>query len=815
MNFAINIALLKNKIVMKSPRQVIILLWIVMLAPLSMIAQTGVIKGRVSNKLTNEPLPFATVQILGDTKGAQTDENGNYEIRDLAPKLYNVKASFVGFKDISVFEVQVSNAKYLELNFELEELTEGLQEVVVKASPFKKTEESPTSLRTIGVTEIARNPGGNRDISKVIQSLPGVTATPAFRNDLIIRGGAPNENRFYLDDVEVPNINHFATQGASGGPVGMLNVTFIKEVDFYSGAFPANRGNAMSSVFNFRQRDGATDRWRYTGTVGASDFGLTAEGPLSKKTSFLFSARRSYLQFLFAALKLPFLPTYNDAQMKIKYKPNDKNEITFMFLGALDQFKLNLEERNNEDNAYILDYLPVSPQWNYTNGVVWKRFDKTGYWTFVLSRNMLDNKAYKYLNNDEAKGKTFDYESQEIENKARAERTTRIGKWKFLYGLNYEFAKYNNFTFQQRNIGTQAVQINYRSDFNLNKYGGFAQVSRQLLDEKLTLSGGLRIDGNDYNSKMRNPFNQLSPRASLSYAITPQLAFNASTGIFYQLPPYTTLGYQKNGVFVNQDRLKYIQNSQAVAGFEYNTKFDARFTVETYYKKYKNYPFLLREQIALANLGADFGAIGNDEAESRAEGRTYGVEFLYQQRLYKGFYGILSYTYGRSEFEDKNGTLIPSAWDSRNIVVATLGYQFKRNWEIGVKYRSSTGLPYTPDAAESNIVSIWDVNGRALPDYNRLNTLRTNNFATFDFRIDKKWFKKKITWNLYFDIQNVLGAAVNTPVTLLNRPLDANFVPTGNAPTFRDANGILRYETKQITNATGNAVPSFGLQVEF
>ena len=263
-----------------------------LLTPLSIFAQTGIIKGRIANKLNNEPLPFATVQVVGTQKGAQTDDNGNYEITGLEPKLYNIKVTFVGFKDIELFEIQVTNAKPTELNFDMEEATAGLQEVVVKASPFRKTEESPVSLRTIGVTEIARNPGGNRDISKVIQSLPGVTALPTFRNDLIIRGGAPNENRFYLDDIEVPNINHFATQGASGGPVGMINVTFLKEVDFFSGAFPANRGNSLSSVFNFRMREGASDKWRYTGTVGTSDFGLTAEGPLSTKTTFLLSARR-------------------------------------------------------------------------------------------------------------------------------------------------------------------------------------------------------------------------------------------------------------------------------------------------------------------------------------------------------------------------------------------------------------------------------------------------------------------------------------------------------------------------------------------
>jgi TonB dependent receptor/CarboxypepD_reg-like domain/TonB-dependent Receptor Plug Domain len=793
-----------------------ILSFLLFFTPLSIFAQTGIIEGRVANKINNEPLPFATVQIVGTTKGAQTDVDGKYRIDGLAAKLYNIKVSFVGFKEQAVFEIQVLNSKPTIANFDLEEETAALNEVVVKASPFRKTEESPVSLRTIGVTEIARNPGGNRDISKVIQSLPGVTATPAFRNDLIIRGGSPNENRFYLDDIEVPNINHFTTQGSTGGPVGMLNVTFVKEVDFFSGAFPSNRGNSLSSVFNFRQRDGASDKFRFTGTVGSSDFGLTSEGPLSKKTTMLVSVRRSYLQFLFKAIGLPFLPNYNDMQVKFKYKPNDKNEISYVFLGALDEFSLDTANRKTEANAYLLDNIPIQPQWNYANGITWKNFDKTGYWTFVASRNMLDNTAYKYPFNDDKKPRIFDYKSQEIENKLRAERTTRLGKWKFLYGINYEFAKYNNRTLQTLNLKDSVVKINYASAFTMNKYGGFAQISRQLAGDRLTLSGGVRVDGNDYNSSMKNPFNQFSPRFSLAYALTPQLSFNANTGIFYQLPPYTTLGFKdKTNLFVNQPNMKYIRAEHVVAGFEFNTKFDSKFSIEGYFKNYSRYPFLTRPQISLANLGAGFGAIGNEAATSTSKGRAYGVEFLFQQRLYKGFYGILAYTYGRSEFTDGKGVYAPSAWDSRNIAVATLGYQFKGNWEVGIKYRASTGLPYTPDAPESNIVALWQATGQAIPDYSKLNTLRTNSYNTFDFRIDKKWYGKKATWNVYFDIQNALGASVVVPQTLLARPLDTNKRPIGEAPTFKDAKGVLRYETRVLENGTGNATPSIGLQVDF
>ncbi|MEY3321322.1 MAG: hypothetical protein RLZZ417_905, partial [Bacteroidota bacterium] len=536
-------------------------------------AQTGIIKGKITNKLTNEPIGFATVVIPEINKGVTSDESGNYEITGLTPGLYNVSASYLGFKDGAVFEIQVTNARPAQVDFQLEESIEELTEVVVQASPFKKTEESPVSLRTIGIAEIQRNPGGARDISRVIQSLPGVTTTASFRNDLIIRGGAPNENRFFLDDVEVPNINHFATQGASGGPVGLINVNFINEVDFFSGAFPANRGNALSSVFNFKQREGRSDRIGGNFMVGASDIGLTLEGPIGKKGTFLVSSRRSYLQFLFQAIGLPFLPTYNDFQAKIKFKLDDKNEITFIGLGAIDQFELNLEANDTEDQQFLLDQLPTTPQWNYTNGLVWKHYTQKGYWTFVISRNMLDNKAIKFAGNDDSKpeNKILDYQSQEIENKLRIERTLRTGDFKLTYGGGYEYVKYNNNTFNKIFTASGAQTINYTSAFNMGKYSLFSQASQNFNKDKLVLSAGLRVDGNTYSSDMANPINQLSPRFSLAYALTKKLSLNFNTGIFYQLPPFTILGYQQNGEFINKtNNIKYVGNKQVVLGLEYN-----------------------------------------------------------------------------------------------------------------------------------------------------------------------------------------------------------------------------------------------------
>ena len=797
-----------------------LLLFLAILFAGTATAQTGIIQGKVTDALTNEPIMFATVAVSGTTLGTTTDLDGQYLLGDLPVGLYTIAVSYVGYEDQARYEIQVSSGRPVILDFQLEEQTTQLEEVVVKASPFKRTEESPLSLRTIGVAEIQRNPGGNRDISKVIQTLPGVTSVSSFRNDLIIRGGAPNENRFYLDEVEVPTINHFATQGASGGPVGLINVNFIREVDFYSGAFPANRGNSLSSIFNFQQADGRSDRIGGTALLSATDIGATLEGPIGDKTTFLLSARRSYLQFLFQALGLPFLPTYNDFQAKVKYKIDQKNELTFIGLGAIDQFRLNLEADETEEQQFLLNNLPESPQWNYTNGLVYKHFTDQGYWTFVLSRNMLNNQAIKYADNDESSedNKILDYKSQEIENKLRIENTTRYGDIKINVGVGYEYVKYNNRTFNRIFTSAGAQTVDFRSDLAFHKAAIFGQISRKMINDRLVVSAGLRLDANSYSDEMQNPLEQISPRLSVSYAITDRLSINANSGRFYQLPPYTVLGYQEGGRLINRENgIEFIRADHFVAGLAYNTATSSKISIEAYYKSYSDYPFLLRDSLTLANLGGDFGVVGNEPAISRSAGRTYGVEVLFQQRLFKGFYGIAAYTLGWSEFEDKDGRFVPSSWDARHIVNLTLGKRFGRNWEAGINWRFQTGLPFTPFASTSSLAQSWDVTGRGIPDYGQLNTQRTSVVNGLDIRIDKKWFFPRWSLNVYLDIENVTANAVGLPQLILDRPLDENNRPVGGPVVINpnDPPEQQRYALKEINDATGTRIPSIGVMVEW
>src|SRR6056297_2893062 len=355
-------------------KRLFLVLILIFISHYSVISQPGkgTIKGRVYNAQSNEPVPFANIVIWETTIGSVSNYDGEFSFTGLKPGYVKLKVSSIGYETYVTESLMVTNAKTSYIEIPLKEKTEQIESVVVKASPFRMQKESPVSLRRIGVEQIEKNPGANRDISRVIQSFPGVSSSVSFRNDVIVRGGGPSENVFYLDGVEIPNLNHFSTQGASGGPVGIINVDFVREVDFYSGAFPANRGGAVSSVLDFRQVDGNKEEMKYRATIGASDLALTLDGPLADNASIIFSVRRSYLQFLFSVLELPFLPTYNDAQFKSRRRLDEKNEIILIGLGALDQFELNKDANETPDQRYILNYLPVNEQWNYTGGMVYK-----------------------------------------------------------------------------------------------------------------------------------------------------------------------------------------------------------------------------------------------------------------------------------------------------------------------------------------------------------------------------------------------------------------------------------------------------------
>lgn len=785
------------------------------ISSLSLYSQVGSININVFDDFSKKPLT-ATVKILGGNE-EQFSGTGNILISDISSGTYTFEIVSEGYSPSYLNEINVVPNQNLTFSVGLTTFATDIQEVTITRKAYKTTAESPVSLRSITSEEVQKNAGSNRDVSKAILSFPGVGSTATFRNDLFIRGGSSAENKFYIDGIEVPVINHFQTQGASGGPRGIITVDFIKDVDFYSGAFPAKKNGVLSSLFEFNLKQARKDKLGYKAVLGLDDMQLMVDGPLSKDQSWsgLFSVRKSNLQLLFKGIGLPFLPSYYDTTFKISKKYKSGDELYFIGLGAIDKFEFNDNAKKTLSNLTLIDRLPNSPQWNYTVGAGYRHLVENGNWLFTWSRNMIDNQAIKYYRNIETpQNLLYDYQSREAENKVRIDRNFKLNDYQFSAGTNVNFAKYsNNSTIKQVNQNTiDFDQIS--SELNLVQYGLYLQTAKKFLEDKMQISVGARVDGSNYSDLTNNPFNQFSPRFSLNYKFAENWAANFNTGIYYQLPAYTSLGFQLNNNLVNKNSLKYIQNTHFVGGLEFNGKDNLRFSLEGYYKKYKNYPFSLRNQISLANIGGDFGVVGNEPLDSRGFGETYGVEFLAQKRTLNNFYGIVAYTFGFSKFSDSAGNLLPSSWDSRHILTMTTGKYFKRNWNLGARFRLQSGLPETPyDLQRSALVNIWNVANGPVQDFTQLNSLRGNVAHQLDIRAEKKWIFKKWQFTTYVDVVNVYGSksASNLPVVNLQRDASDNgIIANPNAPQNQ------QYYLLETGSADKNTpLPYFGFIFEF
>ena len=767
------------------------------------------VKGTVIDKSNRQPLEFINVMIVGLNKGGVTNAEGKFSIGQVPPGIYRLQASAIGYKTVTTPEYILST-RDLHIQIEMEENQTELEGVTVTASPFRRDIESPVSLRIIGLQEIEKSPGANRDISRIVQSYPGVTFSPiGYRNDLIVRGGSPSENRFYLDGVEIPNINHFSTQGASGGPVGILNADLIREVNFYTGAFPTDKGNALSSVLDFKLRDGDMERNSLKATLGASEVSLASNGHLGKKTSYLVSVRQSYLQFLFDMLGLPFLPTFTDAQFKLKTRFDARNELTVLGLGGIDKMKLNTKA-NNEDNEYILSYLPKIQQETFTLGAVYRHYAGAHVQSVVASHSYLNNRNTKYQQNDESDPDhlMLRLRSTEQNTQLRLENSSSFRNWKVTVGTSLDYSQYSNTTFQK--VYTDHAQtFDYHTYLGIMRWGLFGTVNYTSIDERFTASLGLRADANNYSAAMKDLSDQLSPRLSLSYQLTEHWSLSGNAGLYYQLPPYTALGFKNNnGLYANKYALRYMQVSQGSVGLNWRKGDTFEVSVEGFYKDYDKIPLSVADGIPLTCKGNDYGVIGNELLTSTAQGRSYGAELLLKWLVAKKLNLASSFTLFKSEYRtDKESEYIASAWDNRFIFNLRGTYNLPRHWSVGMKVSCIGGAPYTPyNADKSSLVTAWNAQGKPYYDYTRYNEERLPAFTQVDIRIDKTFYLKRCMLGFYIDLQNIAGSKLKQADVLMS----TGVIKNPDAPIAEQRNVM-----KSLKQESGTLLPTLGITFEY
>lgn len=760
---------------------------------------TGQLRGYIYDE-SGFPLVGANAILDATQKGAITNKDGLFIIDNIEPNTYNLTVSYLGYASVTEFNVIVKSVGNQPLTFNLKEVSNEFNEIVIKNSQVSRPKETPVSFQKLTAVEIATYPGGNNDIVKVAQSLPGISpSVGGFRNDLIIRGGGSNETVYYLDGVEIPNINHFSTQGSAGGPVGLLNVSFIEDVSLSSSSFGAQYDNPLSGVLQFNQRSGNRNKFAGNIRVSASETALTLEGPIFKanseesNTSYLVSVRRSYLQFLFGVIGLPIRPDYWDYQYKVTHKIGDLDEINIIGVGSIDNFSIEAPEIFNEEQQATLEQVPFIEQKTNTVGISWKhRFkDSSNFMRTVLSNNRLQNTFTRYEDNENQENPFFINDAVEQETKLRFEYNRFFNGFKLSTGFNTQISDYRNSTFDQRN------SLNYNTDINFLKYGAFANITKSFLNNKLDVSAGFRVDADGFtNTSLLETF---SPRVSASYEFIDTWKVNASIGSYFKIVPYTILGFRDaSGTLVNQNS-NYTQSNHYVIGVSKEFSKSSSISLEGFYKGYEDYPVSIRDQVSLANKGTGFEVLGNEPIATVGKGRAYGLELLFQQKLTNNFYGIFSYTYFFSSFTGfDTQEFTPSVWDSRHLISFTGGYKLKKNWELSSRWRFAGETPFVP----VNIAASTPIYPDIVLDYDRLGEENLNVFSQVDVRIDKKWNFKKLALNLFFEVQNVLFQEIPQP------------------PQFglsRNANGMINNPRalETIPSDSNSPIPVIGIVVDF
>jgi len=706
--------------------------------------EKGGISGKVVDKINQQPVIGAVVEIIGLNLKTGTDDNGFFYFESVSQGKYSFRFSSIGYQNLVIDNISVNSGVIEDVLAEMSIVE--TDEIVVEDERFTKPGDISSSFKNLTFEEIRSTPGGFEDIGRVVQTLPGVSFVNDGRNDLIVRGGAPTENLFLVDNSYVPNINHFGSQGATGGPTSIINLDFIRDVNFITGGFSAKYGDKLSSVLEIKQREGS--RLKFMGNIdlSATGFGAVIEGPIGsdRKGSWLVSAKRSYLDFIFNAAGFGFVPEYYAFQGKGVYDLSKNNILTLNIISNVDKVKFNNEdEEDRQDNSLLLD----NDQWGYVVGAEWKSLlSSKSYSTLNLTRTFTN---YNYSGKDVNGVEYFKNISKEGETGLKGEYNLQaIKTGQLTVGFEGKLVNFRNEIVKEQDTlyfinpetGSRYIldAVNLNSDEYSYKASAFAQWT-QFVASRLKFNFGIRYDYFDYIEK--NGY--LSPRASAQLNLVHDLYLNMSYGIFYQSPSYIWL-VSNTG---NQN-LEDIRADHYIGGLEYIFMPDLKASVEVYYKKYNKYPVsTVRPYFILSNNGGNFENENNFGLEpliSDGTGYANGIEFFIQKTFSNNYYFNLNLSIYRAKYTSLDNVERNSDFENRVLFTTFGGYQFNNGWTLGGKFRFVGGRPYTP---------INPIDGTQLvPEYN---IARLPDYYSLDVRVEKKWSFSAWTLITYIDIQNI------------------------------------------------------------
>lgn len=707
-------------------------------------SSTGTIKGKVIVSDGLYPLIGVNIALKDKNRGTTSDLEGNFEISKLPIGSYTLVYSYIGYETFTQTDIIVRPGRITFVEAKMIESSLKMDDVVVSAGYFNQIEAQPVSIVNFSAEEIRRSPGAAGDVSRILFGLPSLAKTNDQKNSLIVRGGSPVENAFFVDNIEIPNINHYGTQGSSEGPIGVINIDFLKDVNFLAGGFGVNYGDRLSSVMEMTFREGNREQFDFQLDASFQALGGQVEGPICKgKGSYLFSARRSYLDWIFSSTQINSpVPTYSDYHTKVVYDLSDKMKLSILDIASIDKSNQSYEEGVKFEDNYFGHYNGSKNTFGINLLNIWNR---SGYSNLSFSHNYLD--ISNGVSEVRTKGKLYFNESTEHEFALRNLNHFKLSddaQLQFGFDAKYSTNDYDHhyYPFVDKQ-GYTSPELAVNNKFNGSKAGLFASVKWNALTD-LSITTGLRADYFDYNRETN-----ISPRMNITYNLTDVTQLYVSGGMFHQTLPFIILSQSQS--------FKDLKNPLAyhsILGVSHLLTEDTRLTLEVYSKDYRDCPINPNqpEEFVMDQAVENPVFMNNSKLENIGKAYSRGIELMIQKKLAADFYGMVSASYFRSRFLDGTSTWRNRVYDNKFTFSAEGGYKPNDEWDFSLRWIYAGGAPYSPfDAAASETAF------KGIVDKSRMYTERLPDYHSLNVRVDKRFNFYSSNIVLYISVWNVYG----------------------------------------------------------
>ena len=702
--------------------------------------KTGKVSGRVIDAVSQSPVVGASVVLMGKPFGAATDEKGEFTFIDVPVGSYSLSCSAVAYETVVKTDIIVHPSRVTFVVTALPTRTVEIDGIQVTSSYFPVDPAQPTSSTGFSGEEVRRAPGSAGDVSRIVALLPSIAKVNDQLNSLIIRGGTPTESGFYVDNIEIPNINHFPLPGSSGGPISLINVDFVRDVSFSAGGFGAGYGDRLSGIMDLKFREGNREEFDAQLDLNFAGFGFVSEGPINRgKGSWMLSVRRSYLDLLVEAIGTGVAPRYSDYQGKLVYDLSPRHQVSVLAIAGKDFIEFDSTRSVEDGNIIYGTYegyeLATGANWRY----LWGRKGYSNTSLSVLSTDF----SGRFWETNTGEWLT-DEATRETSLQLRNVDVLMLGQRSHLeLGIEgkYFFNDYDIHVTQYTDpLGGLQPELDMDVRVESPWMGIFGSLSTALTS-RLTTTAGVRYDYLEYNDHA-----QVSPRFSFDYRLGARTNFRGATGLYNQHLPLVLL--------TQWPRNRQLHDPQAyhyVLGLDQLLTDNTRLTLETYYKRYDRFPVdTLQPQLFVVDELAYRGFFGNYASlVDIGRARSYGVELTVQKKLVEGTYGLVSAGWSKSQYRGLDGVWRNRVYDNQFVASMEGGYKPNNRWEFSLRWTYAGGPPYTPlNLRLSRILN------RSVLDGTRVNQMRMPDYHSLNLRVDRHFDFRTSNLAIYFSVWN-------------------------------------------------------------